>query len=585
MALDGVTLAAIKTELQDKLIGGRVDKIYQPKDNLLTIRIRQPGENIKLLISANPQNPRINISQQEFDNPYQPPAFCMLLRKHLQSGRIKAIKQPDFERILEIIIQYKNNQGEIVDKKLLIELMGRHSNIILTKEDGQILDCIKRVTKKISRYRELFPGKEYSPPPEQGKTNPITTDANKFRNLLKDSINEEEMYRAIMNNYRGIGPLIGQEIVYRAGFKPQQDLSDTKQIENLWSTFKNIFNKIKENDFNPTLVLAENGNLKDYEAFALQQFDLPQESFSSANQLLDYYFTNYITQRKINRLTKRMNNIINNNLENANKKYRRVKGQLKGAKNADKHQLKGELITANIYRLEKGQKKVKLENYYDDNNKEVTIELDPELTPAENAQRYFDKYEKAKKSVKYLKREVRRTKREIDYLEQVELNIEQAESLAELKEIEEELIQEEYLKAKNQNQNDKKDKKLPPLKFESTAGYEILVGRNNKQNDRLTQRIANNQDTWVHVKDLAGSHVIIRNHTGKEIPEETLFEAAQIAAFYSKGRKSSNVPVDYTKVKYVNKAKGAKPGLVYYKQESTLYATPDQELVTDLKQD
>ncbi|AGB40884.1 putative RNA-binding protein, snRNP like protein [Halobacteroides halobius DSM 5150] len=583
MALDGVTLAAIKTELQNKLIGGRVDKIYQPKENLLTIRIRQPGENIKLLISANPQNPRIHITEQDFDNPYQPPTFCMLLRKHLQSGRIKEINQPNFERILEIIIQYKNNQGELVDKKLVIELMGRHSNIILTKPDEQILDCIKRVTKKISRYRELLPGKDYNPPPQQGKKNPLTADFNQFKEVLSDNLNKDKMYRIIMNNYRGIGPLIGQEIVHRAGFNPQQELIKPKEIDNLWSAFNDIFNKIKNEKFNPTLVLDKENNLKEYEAFKLKQFDLPQESFTSVNQLLDYYFTNRIIQKKVNRLTNKMNNIIRDNIENIKKKYSKVRGQLKGAKNADKHQLKGELITANIYQLEKGQNKVTLQNYYN-NNQEVTIELDPELTPAENAQRYFEKYEKAKKSVKYLRREAKKAKAEFEYLQQVEVNINQSETLAELQEIEKELVQEGYIKEQKQN-NNKQNDKLPPLKFASTAGYDILVGRNNRQNDGLTKKIANNQDTWVHVKDLPGSHTIIRNHTGKKIPEETLLEAAQIAAFYSKGRKSSNVPVDYTKVKYVKKAKGAKPGMVYYENQNTLYVTPDKNLVEQLKKD
>ncbi len=580
MALDGITLSAIKSELKDKLLGARIDKIYQPEDNLLTIRLRQPGENIKLLLSANPQNPRVHITEQDFDNPYKPPAFCMLLRKHLSSGRIKKVLQPEFERILKIIIQYKNKDGELEDKHLIVELMGRHSNIILTKNNGHILDCIKRVTKKISRYRELYPGKEYTSPPEQGKANPLSATEEEFYQRLQEDL-DSPLYRTIMDNYRGIGPLMGKEISYRAGFEPENKLDSPQQLETLWPIFNNIFTNIQNENYYPTIVYQEDNQLKDFEAFDLKQFDLPKESFNSANQLLDYYFTTKLTNKQMNNLSNRLEQIINNNLEKANKKYNRVAGQLKGAKNADKYQLKGELITANIYRLEKGQKKVKLPNYYED-NKEVTIELDPDLTPAENAQQYFEKYEKAKKRIKPLRREVKKTKQELDYLQQVEISLEQAETIAELKAIEQELMEEDYIQEQTDS-TDKQDKKLPPIKFKSSAGYDILVGRNNKQNDKLTQQLANNQDLWIHVKDIAGSHTIIRNHTGKEIPQATIEEAAQIAAFHSKGRSSSNVPVDYTQVKYVNKPTGAKPGMVHYENQTTLYVTPQEEIIKKLK--
>ena len=583
MALDGITLAAIKDEFENKLIGGRIDKIYQPKDNLLTINIRQPGENIKLLISANSQNPRIHLTEQDFDNPMKPPTFCMLLRKHLQSGRIREIRQPKFERILEIVIQYKNSTGELEDKILIVELMGRHSNIILTQENNQILDSIKHVTQKMSRHREILPGREYKRPPEQNKENPLKSSKDEFIEQLTDSINQP-MSRAIMNNYRGISPLMGQEVAYRANYKTTQKLKSKEEIKNLWLAFTDLFSKVKNNDFNPTLVYNQDKTLfESYGAFDLKQFESPKDQFKSINKLLNYYYNKKIRLKKINKLTTKINNVITNDKENAYKKYKRIKGQLKGARNADKYKLKGELITANIYQMEKGQKKIKLPNYYK-NNQEVTIELDEDLSPSENAQRYFKKYEKAKKSVKYLENELRKVKNEIKYLNQLENNLNNAESLTELEKIEEELIQEGYIKKQNHNQN-KENKKLSPLKFKSTEDYDILVGRNNNQNDKLTKKIANNQDLWFHVKDLAGSHTIIRNHTGKEIPEDTILEAAQIAAYYSKGRQSSKVPVDYTLVKHVNKPKGAKPGMVYYEQQTTLYVDPDEDLVKDLKID
>ncbi|MGM0368897.1 MAG: Rqc2 family fibronectin-binding protein [Bacillota bacterium] len=583
MALDGITLAAIKSEFENKLIGGRIDKIYQPEDHLLTIDIRQPGQSFKLLISANSQNPRLHFTKENFDNPLKPPTFCMLLRKHLQSGRIREIRQPDFERIIEIVIQYKNNSGKLEDKILTIELMGRHSNIILCKENKQVLDSIKHVTEKMSRHREIFPGKDYKRPPEQGKSNPLTATKKEFITRLQEDISQP-MYRVIMNNYRGISPIMGHEIAARADYDGTTKLKSIAEIKNLWLPFKKLFTALKAENFNPTVVYNQRKiSFEAYAAFDLEQFDLPKENFTTINKLLNYYYTEKIKRRKINKLTEQIEAVINNNKENTQKKYRKVKGQLKGARNADKYKLKGELITANIYQLEKGQKKVKLPNYYED-NQEVTIELDETLTPAENAQYYFDKYEKAERSIKYLKNEVRKAKNEIKYLNQLENNLNNAESLTELQKLKEELMEEGYIKEQNHNQNNK-DKKLAPLKFKSTDGYDILVGRNNKQNDKLTKKIANDQDLWLHVKDLAGSHTIIRNHTGKEIPENTILEAAQIATHYSKGRQSSKVPVDYTPVKQVNKPKGAKPGMVYYEKQTTLYVNPNQELVNDLKID
>mgnify|MGYP006273633307 CR=1 FL=1 len=581
MALDGTTLTAVKTEFKDKLVGGRIDKVYQPQENLLTIKIRQPGQDLKLLISANSQNPRVHLTEQDFTNPLKPPTFCMLLRKHLHSGRIKEIKQPKFERILEIVIQYKTSSGELEDKILIIELMGRHSNIILTKENRQVLDSIKRVTGKMSRHREILPGKEYKQPPEQGKKNPLSTAKEEFIKRLKEEINQP-MYRAIMNNYRGISPLVGREIAVRAGYTGSQELKSISEIEDLWKKFDDLFSQLKADNFNPTLIYNKSQEvLEAYAAFDLKQFETPKEEFASINQLLNYYYTTTIRSKKINQLSKQIASVISNSKENAYKKYNKVKGQLKGARNAEKYKLKGELLTANIYQLEEGEKKVTLNNYYED-NEEITIELDEDLSPSENAQRYFDKYEKAKKSVKYLKNEVRKAKNEIKYLNQLENNLNNAESVAELEELKKELIEEGYIK-EQKSKGDNRDKKLAPLKFKSTDSYDILVGRNNRQNDKLTKKIANDQDLWFHVKDLAGSHTVVRNHTGKEIPEDTILEAAQIAAYYSKGRQSSKVPVDYTLVKHVNKPKGAKPGMVYYEEQNTLYVDPDEDLVMDLK--
>ncbi|KXS36887.1 MAG: fibronectin-binding A domain protein [Candidatus Frackibacter sp. T328-2] len=588
MALDGLVLNAIKYELEERLIGGRLDKIYQPEDELLTLRFRQPGENIELLLSAHPQDPRVHITEEDRENPLRPPTFCMLLRKHLEHGRLRKIEQPEFERIIKFYIDSKNNDGEIETKILLIEIMGRHSNIILLQEDGQILDSIKRVTSNMSRHREILPGKEYQQPPKQDKINPLIITKEEFLQRITDNI-DKSSYRAIMENIRGVSPLVAKELAYRAGIGREEKIRkiNSLALDELWTEFQKVIKLIEDNNFYPNLVFDKDGNLKEYSVIDLTQFpNLKKKEFASTNQLLDYYFTTQIKSRKLNSLKGSLTKITSDNIEKAMKKYRRVKGQLKGARNAEKYRIKGELIKANIHQIEPGQDKLKTINYYSEDQEEITIQLDQDLSPVENSQKYFQKYNKAKRSVDYLENELRKAKNEINYLKQVEVSMNQAEDVTDLEEIKEELADEGYIKKQKSNKDKRRNqkKKSEPLKFKSSDGFDIRVGRNNRQNDKLTKYVANNHDLWLHVKDLPGSHVIIRNHTRDEIPENTIEEAAHLAAYYSKGKESSNVPVDYTLVKNVNKPKGAKPGMVYYEEQQTLFVTPDEELIEELAQ-
>ncbi|MGM0471390.1 MAG: Rqc2 family fibronectin-binding protein [Bacillota bacterium] len=587
MALDGFTIQAVKNELEDKLIGGRLDKIYQPEDYLLTLRFRQPGENIKLILSADPQNPRAHITTADHDNPLRPPTFCMLLRKHLEHGRLRKVEQPEFERILKFYIDSKNNEGEIETKILLIEIMGRHSNIILINQNQQILDSIRRVTSDMSRHREILPGHEYQMPPKQGKINPFQITQDEFLTAIKSDI-DRKVYRAIMKEVRGISPLLAKELSYRAGVDSNEKIRkiNSKFMNHLWSQLNNLINQMKNKEFEPNLVIANN-KLQAFSITKLNHLDQYEvQEYSTVNQLIDDYFTTKIKRKKINDLKNSLKGVTSDNIDKAMKKYRRVKGQLKGAKNAEKYRVKGELIKANIYCIEPGQKKLKATNYYSDEQEEVTIELDPDLSPAENAQQYFEKYDKAKRSVGHLKNEVRKAKNEVNYLKQVETLINQAESITELEEIKEELIEEGYIKDKSSQQNKKhqpQQKKSEPLKFRSSKGYDIRVGRNNKQNDRLVKYETSDQDIWLHAQNIPGSHVIIKNHTRDEIPQQTIEEAAHLAAYYSKGKQSSNVPVDYTLAKHVNKPKGAKPGMVYYENQQTLYVTPQEDFIAQLE--
>lgn len=569
MAIDGVMLACIKNDLNNNLRGARIKKIYQPQDKLLNFNLRQPGKDYKLLISTHPQKARVHISNLSFDNPRHPPTFCMLLRKYISGGIIKKVTQPNFERILNIEIE--NNFKSYT---LILEIMGRYSNVILIDDERNVLDSMRRITKKISSERELYPGIQYKLPPAQDKLNPLTVNRDNFFDKIPADF-AKYCSRAILYNFRGIGPDLAREIIYRAGVdyeKPYTDLDDC-QRDNIWNSFEKIFYRVKNNSYNPVLGI-KNNKVEYISAFPLkhteEEIDLIQE-FPDSGELFDCYYNNFIKNRLFKRQQKRLSDIVENYLQKNRKKQRELRGKLKASQQADKYKQKGELLKANIYKTEKGMEKITVNNFYDQ-NKEITINLDPKLSPSENIQKYFKKYDKAHKSKKHLKRELGKFRHEERYLEQVLLNIEQSSTEDELMHIEKELKDEGYINKQTQKNN--KNKRLPPRKFKSSQGYDILIGRNNRQNDQLTKKIANSHDLWLHTKKIAGSHVIIRNDTGKKIPEITIKEAARLAAYYSKGRMSTNVPVDFTEVKNVNKPAGAKPGLVYYDNYQTIFVDP-----------
>ncbi len=578
MSLDGIMVAAISGDLNKNLIGGRIDKVYQVDNHLITLLVRNNNYNYKLLVSSHPQFSRVNITNKNFKNPLKAPDFCMLLRKYLVRGTIVSIEQPDFERILNIeVVLHKNKYN------LFVEIMGKYSNIILVDQDGFVLDSIKRITEQISRERQLYPGIKYKFPPKQDKSNPLLINKEEYYNKIDNDFNQSS-YKAIMYNFRGIGPYSAREIVHRADIDPSIPYSDLTidDKDQIWKQFQININNIKNDNFKPTAGLEEE-QISYISPFPLNHLDIKQKGFENTDQLLDYYYQIEIVEKELNLVKKQLNVIVNNFMKKNLKKQKKFKKQLKIGENAEKFKKLGELITANIYQLKRGLKEVELRDYYDSEQNIIKINLDPKLSPSDNAQKFYKKYNKAKKSVKHLKKQIGILRHEERYLEQVLLNIEQAENKEELGEIREELIKESYIKEKKKKKGHKNNKPLPPQKFLSSKGYDILVGRNNQQNDYLTKRIANSQDLWLHVKDLAGSHVIIRNHTRDNIPDETINEAAILAAYYSKGRMSENVPIDYTEIKNVKKPSGAKPGLVYYENYQTIYATPNEEFIKKLK--
>jgi predicted ribosome quality control (RQC) complex YloA/Tae2 family protein len=576
MAFDGIMLSALKDNLQDKIIGARIEKAYQIEKKYLIIRLRNNSQNLELLISTDPQGARINLTEIDFDFPSYPPDFCMMLRKYLKNSYIQEIIQPEFERMIRINIEKRGKKYS-----LIAELMGKYSNVILLDDNEVVLDAMKRITEKQNSERQLYPGIKYQKPPAQDKLNPLDLkNKEEFRQIIEENFSQAA-FRAVMYNFRGIGPYSAREIVYRAGIDPAENynnLSDSNKNA-IAESMLNLFSQFRKENYNP--VLAVKDNEVDYISAFILKHRNPEDlkEFDDIDQMMDYYFKEFLKDKELKRSIRELNKVVNNYLNKNLKKQKKLKNQLEESKDAGKYKKMGELITANIYQINRGDKKVIAQDYYSDEQEKIEIKLDPSKSPSDNAQKYFKKYNKLKKSVKHLKREIAKLRHEEKYLKQVSMNIEQAESLDDLEEIEAELKEENYIKKQKQNNKRNKNKKLPPRKFISCDGYQILVGRNNKQNDRLTKKIANDGDIWLHTKVIAGSHVIIKRDNEAEVPEETLEQAAAIAAYFSKARESTNVPIDYTPVENVNKPKGAKPGLVYYDKYQTIYIDPADKII------
>lgn len=564
MALDGFVIKAIVEELSETITNSRIHKIYQPHPLDLVLVTRGNRKNNNLLISANPTYSRIHITDTNYINPLEPPMFCMLLRKHLEGGVITNISQIDNERIIHIDFKVRNEIGDILTKTLIVEIMGRHSNIILVNDKNIILDGINHVSQAISRHRQILPGKEYIKPPEQNKVNPFFVDRKHF--LTKIKLNEGKIDKQLVDNFTGMSPTIAKEIIAKSGLPTG---------ENLWNTFSDIIEKIKIKDYHHTIVSSN--EKEDFSIIELSNLNGKIKSFPSINECLDEFYKNKAEKDIIKQKTSDLTKFLNNEKIKNEKKTEKLLHELEEADNSEQLKLFGELITANLYQIKKGFNEVKVINYYSESQDEVTIPLDPIKSPNENAQSYFKKYNKLKTSKKFIDTQLVKTKEENNYIDTILTQIENA-NIKDVEEIREELISEGYLKEKNKKLR-KKKKEPELLKIISSEGITIYVGKNNIQNDYLTNKIASHLDTWLHTKDIPGSHVVIKE---KNFGEKTLLEAAMLAAYYSKGKNSSNVPVDYTLIKHVKKPNGAKPGFVIYDKQKTLYVTPNEELINKL---
>ncbi|SDL37842.1 Rqc2 family fibronectin-binding protein [Halarsenatibacter silvermanii] len=580
MAIDGVMLSCCRRELEDELKGAKVGKAYQPMKDFLTLRLRNNGQNLTMLVSIDPRQSRIHLTSLDFENPQKPPVFSMVLRKHLNGGKIINIEQPGMERMLVFNVKRGNKRY-----KLIAEIMGRYSNVILVDSQDQVKDALKRIPPEKDSQRVLMPNSEYQPPPPQDKVNPYRISDMSWNDIVGGNF-RKYAYRAILNNVQGFGPDLAREIVYRADVDPETNYHrlKSKEKEAIGSSFFEFLARIKSEDYQPALGIDDEGETAYISAFPLHHYEeIEPQYFPDTASLFDYFYQNQIVKKDIERKRKQLEDIIKNYQEKNSKQQDKFKGKLKESREAEKYKKKGELLKANLEKVRPGQKEIEVINYYDENQPEIKIELNPDISPAENVDKYFDKYNKLKKSEEHIIKELARLRHERKYLSRVRYELSQAEDLGDLEEIENELIEEKYIQDKSQKKNSKKGKKAEPRRFFSEDGYQILVGRNNRQNDELTTKVASDKDIWVHTRKIAGSHVIIRNHRpGKEIPHSTIEEAAVLAAYYSKARQSENVPVDYTEIPNVNKPGGARPGIVYYDDHSTLYVNPDEEKVKDI---
>ncbi|OYD06650.1 Rqc2 family fibronectin-binding protein [Paludifilum halophilum] len=565
MSFDGIVARAVVHELESSVVGGRLAKIYQPGESELILHIRAQGKNQRLLVSAHPAYPRIHRTQERRDNPLTPPMFCMLLRKYCEGGIIEQVQQVDLERVIHIDIRTRDELGFEVIRRLVVEIMGRHSNIVLIDPaDGKILDGIRRVTPAMSRHRQVVPGALYQPPPEQNKKNPLKADREEF--LRSIDFNRGKLDKQLIQRFSGLGPLTAKEIIHRGGIGSR---------ERLWEAFSQVMERVKNHQYQPNVVYHRKAS---FSAIRLTHLSGENETFPTISQCLESFFHGKAERDRSRQQNHDLIRLLKNAIDKNKKKIEKLKKEWAETEDADVHRIRGELVTAFMHEINRGDETLTAVNYYDPEAPEITIPLDSRLTPSENAQRYFKRYNKAKSARKWNREQIDKTQQETEYLESVLVQLENATG-QEAEQIKEELREEGWLRSKPQNRKRKRPERPEPTSFTSSEGVTILVGKNNKQNDWLTHRIASPTDTWLHTKEIPGSHVVIR---GKNFSETTLHEAAILAAYYSKGRDSSRVPVDYTLIKHVKKPSGARPGFVTYEGQKTLFPTPDEYTVRKL---
>ncbi|MGP4078124.1 Rqc2 family fibronectin-binding protein [Halobacillus sp. K22] len=568
MSFDGIVTRAITHELEETIQSGRIMKIYQPTDTELVFTVRAQRKNHSLLLSAHPSYARFHLTKDDYNNPKEPPMLCMLLRKHLVGGFIESIEQVSMERIVKFQVRTRNEVGDETLKTLIIEVMGKHSNILLIDEDkGHILDSIKHLPPSQNRHRTIMPGQPYKLPPEQGKISPLDLEPDAL--LRKLDFNAGKIDQQILRTVMGFSPMITKEIAHQAKLGGRSAYAQA---------YGDVRERILNHDYEPRVHLADR---EQFYVFPLHSFSEKVEAYDTVSGMLDGYYSGKAERDRVKQQAGDLYRFLKNERDKNKRKIKKHEQTLKRSESADEYQRLGELLTAHMHMVQTGDAEVTVVDYYDPEQSELTIELNPNKSPSENAQNYFQTYQKLKKSKQVVQQEVKKAEEEIHYFERLIQQVETARE-QDIEEIRDELREQGYMKKKPSYHGKKKNKpqKPAPESFLSSDGTLIYVGRNNKQNEYLTNRMANKSDIWLHAKDIPGSHVVIRND---DPSEDTLLEAAQLAANFSKSSQSSSVPVDYTQIKHVKKPSGAKPGFVTYDHQQTLFVTPEASFVRELR--
>ena len=559
MALDGVFLRHLKEEIGTSLLGTRVDRVFQPNRDELILAFRGFSAAYKLLISARANSARVNLTTIPVENPQQPPMLCMLLRKKLQGAKLLEITQPDLERALMLKFDSVNELGDHVELTLAVEIMGRYSNIILVDENGKIIDALKRVDAEMSSERLVLPGLLYRLPPPQDKLSMLTCTVEEIMARIDALPRDMELSKALMSVLQGISPIIAREVensaglgheVYVKSMTPPQRRRTEMYVTTLMETAKNVSGT-------PHIVIDPQNKPKDFafiDAFYAERDQIERMRVKSQDLL----------------------RLLANHADRLSRKIANQQAELSACAERDTLRIKGDLLSANMYAIQKGETSVKLQNFYDENLSELEIALDPALTPQQNAQKYYKNYRKAKTAEEKLTEQIGLAQTELTYIDSVFESLALAENERDLNEIRAELAEQGYVRRKAGKKNQKQPALSAPLKFKTSDGFTVLVGRNNRQNDKLTMKDANNNDIWFHTKNIPGSHTVLVTD-GKAPTETAMEEAAVLAAQHSRAKDSAQVPVDYTQIRYVSKPQGAKPGMVIYVQYKTVYVDPTTE--------
>ncbi|BDZ81760.1 NFACT family protein [Claveliimonas bilis] len=579
MAFDGITIAALAQELNDTLAGGRIAKIAQPENDELLLTIKTPGGQKKLCISASASLPLIYLTDDNKPSPMTAPGFCMLLRKHIGNGRILSVRQPSLERVLFFDIEHLDEMGDLCKKILIAEIMGKHSNIIFCDDKSRIIDSIKHVSAQMSSVREVLPGREYFIPETTKKEDPLLADRELFIQTLSSS--SFPLSKALYTGFTGISPVVAEEICYLSGLESRMTARDMTEemFLHLYKQFSYYMEQISSLEFSPAIYYDKN-EPKEFSALPLTHFsNYRKESFDSISRVIRTFYSSRETLTRIRQKSADLRHVVQTALERNRKKYELQAKQLKDTENREQYKVYGELLHTYGYSLEPGAKSLTALNYY--TNEEITIPLDEHLTPSENAQRFFSRYNKQKRTFEALTERIKETLDDIHYLESISTSLDIASAEEDLTQIKEELTEAGYIRRRYSKQKVRITSK--PFHYISSDGFHMYVGKNNLQNEELTFHFASGNDWWFHAKKVPGSHVIVKSN-GEELPDRTFEEAGRLAAYYSKSRGAEKAEIDYIEKKHVKKPAGGRPGFVIYHTNYSLIIDSDISGIEEVKE-